>query len=322
MPRMRPVERGTALSLHEIEFTSANGRDTIFGWVYVPAVTPRGIIHVIHGLGEHSRRYLRLITRLLDAGFVVVADDHAGHGKTAMTSGIWGDAGDNSDRVVVDDERTLRDTVRDLYPNLPYVVFGHSWGSMIARGLAAGDSDWLDGLVLCGIAAQIHGIDDVLDRDALAAEADPTSTATEAYAAQMFDGFTSRYGTDAFPTAWVARDPGVVRDHARDPFNNFGAPMSVRFIRGFVGLYDAVNADAWYPTVRTDLPVLILAGDADPVGNYGEGAYHVGNSLAASGHHDVRARIYTGFRHEVHNEPEIRDEVADEIITFAQRCVG
>ena len=61
----------------------------------------------------------------------------------------------------------------------------------------------------------------------------------------MFDGFTFRYGHDAFPTAWVARDPGVVRDHARDPFNNFGAPMSVRFIRGFVDLYDAVNADTW-----------------------------------------------------------------------------
>ena len=120
----------------------------------------------------------------------------------------------------------------------------------------------------------------------------------------------------------MARDPGVVRDHARDPFNNFGAPMSVRFIRGFVDLYDAVNADTWYPTVRSDLPILILAGDADPVANFGEGAYHVGNRLAASGHADVRTRIYTGYRHEVHNEPPIRDEVADEIIAFAERVVG
>ncbi|MGW0455015.1 alpha/beta fold hydrolase [Gordonia sputi] len=310
------------MSLHEIEFTSANGRDTIFGWVYEPATKTRGIIHIVHGLGEHSRRYLRLITKLLDAGFVVVADDHAGHGKTAMTSGVWADAGDDADQVVVADERILRDKVRELYPNLPYVVFGHSWGSMIARGLVSDDSDWLEGLILCGIAAQIHGIDEVLDRDALAAESDPTSTSTQTYAGQMFDGFTARYGPDAFPTAWVARDPGVVRDHARDPFNNFGAPMSVRFIRGFVDLYDAVNADTWYPTVRSDLPVLILAGDADPVANFGEGAYHVGNKLASSGHSDVRTRIYTGYRHEVHNEPEIRDEVADEIIAFAQRCGG
>ncbi|WP_231895072.1 alpha/beta hydrolase, partial [Gordonia sp. 852002-10350_SCH5691597] len=204
------------MSLHEIEFTSANGRDTIFGWVYEPATKTRGIIHIVHGLGEHSRRYLRLITKLLDAGFVVVADDHAGHGKTAMTSGVWADAGDDADQVVVADERILRDKVRELYPNLPYVVFGHSWGSMIARGLVSDDSDWLEGLILCGIAAQIHGIDEVLDRDALAAESDPTSTSTQTYAGQMFDGFTARYGPDAFPTAWVARDPGVVRDHARE----------------------------------------------------------------------------------------------------------
>lgn len=309
------------MSLREIEFTSSNYRDNIFGWLYEPVVPARGIVQLIHGLGEHSRRYLPLITRLLDAGFVVAADDHAGHGKTAMASGIWADAGDRADHVVVDDERTLRTLVRDRHPDLPYVVFGHSWGSMIARGLVGGDSDQVDGLILCGIAAGIHGIENVLDREALAGETDTEGPAPEVYVASMFDGFISRYESGSGPTAWVARDPDVVRDHAVDPLNNFGAPMSVRFLQGFVDLYDTANSDAWYSSVRADLPVLIIAGDGDPVANFGEGAYRVANQLARTGHSDVRTRVFTGFRHEIHNEPEIRDEVAGEIIDFASRCV-
>ena len=135
------------MALREVEFTSSNGRDTIYGWIYEPVRPARGIIQLIHGLGEHSRRYLPLITKLLDAGYVVAADDHAGHGRTAMSSGIWADAGDDADRVVVDDEKTLRSIVREQHLDLPYVIFGHSWGSMIARGLVAGDSEGVDGLI-------------------------------------------------------------------------------------------------------------------------------------------------------------------------------
>lgn len=309
------------MALIEVEFPSSNGRDTIHGWIHQPTVPARAVVHVVHGLGEHSRRYLRLIARLLDAGFVVAADDHAGHGRTAMVSGIWADAGDDAAKVVVADEQALRAKVRELHPDLPYVVFGHSWGSMIARGVATESSDELAGLVLCGIAAQMHGIEEVLDRDALAA-ADPEALAEEARVMELFDGFNARFGENPGPTDWVARDADVVRDHAVDPLNNFGAPMSNRFLQGFIDLYDAVNADEWYAGIRGDLPILVLAGSEDPVANFGEGAFHVANTLVATGHADVRARVWSGFRHEVHNEPEIRDEVADELVAFVERVIG
>lgn len=77
------------MALRELEFTSHNGTDTIQAWVYEPAVTPVAVVQLIHGLGEHSRRYLHMTAALVDAGFVVVADDHAGHGRTAMQSGTW-----------------------------------------------------------------------------------------------------------------------------------------------------------------------------------------------------------------------------------------
>src|SRR5699024_9582084 len=78
--------------------------------------------------------------------------------------------------------------------------------------------------------------------------------ASEQLVDQLFDGFLDRCGPQAGPTAWVAADEDVVADHGRDPFNNFGAPMSARFMQGFVDVYDQANDRAWYSAIGAPLP--------------------------------------------------------------------
>ena len=308
------------MAIREIQFPSHNGRGQIQAWVYEPVRPARAVVQVVHGLGEHSRRYLHMISTLLDAGFVVAADDHAGHGRTAMVSGEWGDTGEDGVTTVIEDEASLHDRVRELHPGVPFFMFGHSWGSMIGRGYALEHSEDLSGLALCGVAAQIHGIETVVDRASLAARitAGEATTRDDHYVDQMFDGFISRYGHVNGPTDWIAVDPDVVRDHAQDPFNNFTAPMTLRFVQDFIDLYDQVNAPGWYTQVRPDLPVLLLSGDMDPVANYGEGTYHVANQLQMNGHSDVRTRVWTGFRHEIHNDPDTRALVEEELVHFIE----
>lgn len=97
--------------LHEVSFASFNGRDQVQGWIYVPACKPKGIVQVIHGFGEHSRRYLHMISAFLDAGYIVAADDHVGHGKTAMVNEVWGDWGDKGPHTMMEDEHTLKGIV-------------------------------------------------------------------------------------------------------------------------------------------------------------------------------------------------------------------
>lgn len=97
--------------LHEVSFASFNGHDQVQGWIYVPACKPKGIVQVIHGFGEHSRRYLHMISAFLDAGYIVAADDHVGHGKTAMVNEVWGDWGDKGPHTMMEDEHTLKGIV-------------------------------------------------------------------------------------------------------------------------------------------------------------------------------------------------------------------
>ena len=143
--------------LHEVSFKSFNERDTVYGWIYVPACEPKGIVQLIHGFGEHSRRYFHLIVRLMEAGYIVAADDHVGHGKTALENNTWGDWGNQGFHTIMEDEHQLKALVSELYPNLPYFLYGHSMGSMIARDFMTKYGEELTGATICGTCIEARG---------------------------------------------------------------------------------------------------------------------------------------------------------------------
>ena len=102
------------MSIREISFPSANGRDTIKAWSYSPLGKPKAIVQLIHGYGEHSRRYLHMISKLNEAGFVVFADDHLGHGKTGYDGGTLGDPHSGGYMTYLKDEKALHDIAKRL----------------------------------------------------------------------------------------------------------------------------------------------------------------------------------------------------------------
>ena len=320
MPARFTYEKEKRMSLREISFTSYNGRDTVKGWVYTPIRKPKAVVQLVHGFGEHSRRYLHMIGSLLDAGYVVCADDHVAHGKTAHDSDTWGDPGDKGFMTYIEDEKSLHDLIAADFPGLPYFLFGHSWGSMIARGFAASYGKDLAGLLLCGVCAQLKGADILAATDDMRAlvESGRGTEDGSAFQAVLFGGMTDRFDNPRTPNDWIAGDPDVVADHASDPFNNLVNPPTVQLIYDFVELYRFIESDGWAAMVPGEIPVYLIAGDMDPCCNYGEGLYHVANSLSNSGHKRVVVRSYSGERHEIHNEPHLRDTVERELIQFIE----
>lgn len=307
--------------LHEVSFSSFNQRDQVQGWIYVPAAKPIGIIQLIHGFGEHSRRYLHMIVKFLDAGFIVAADDHVGHGKTAIVNGTWGDWGNQGVHTMMEDEHTLTGIVKEKYPNLPYFLYGHSMGSFIARDYIATYGGELSGVTLCGTSGVFPGLQEGMAMlqgwvDAgKGDEADPN--AANALLGWMFERCPEdiKYGNE-----WICSDPAVQYDHAMDPFDAFSKPTRNRSFLYFCQMIDIITGPQWAEKVPTTLPIYNIAGAEDPVGQYGKGVKQVSSWLEDSGH-KVLTKLYEGYRHEIHNYNDLKNEVEDSIIQFFKNVI-
>ena len=301
--------------LHEITFSSFNERDTVYGWIYVPAAKPKGIVQLIHGFGEHSRRYFHMIVKFMEAGYIVAADDHVGHGKTALENNTWGDWGTMGCHTMMEDEYTLTLLVKEKYPNLPYFLFGHSMGSFIARDYAAKYGDQLDGMTICGTTGVFRGADEAAARleqivaEGRGEEADP------ALLGSLLGWMCERCGEVSLGNEWICDDPFVQTDHAKDPFDAFTKPTTNRSLLYFTQMMQCITGTEWAQKVPWKLPIYNIGGDQDPVGEYGQGIYEVSNWLYQTGH-SVKTKVYSGYRHEIHNYKDLKDEVENGIITF------
>lgn len=303
------------MAFQEKSFKSFNQKDTIKAWIYTPIRKPRGIVQLVHGFGEHSRRYLHMILKLNEAGFVVAADDHVGHGKTAYDSGNWSDWGDKGYMTMAEDEHTLRKMVREEYSDIPYFMFGHSMGSMIVRCYATAYGEGIDGLILCGTSGVFPNASTLVNKLTKLIDEGKGEVVDPTHLEELFGWMTERYKNPLTPNDWICGDSDVVADHANDPFNNFTSSPNNRSLYHFVMMMETITGTQWAEKVPTSIPVYNIAGDQDPVGQYGEGVYAVSNWLVETGH-QVKTKLYSGYRHEIHNYRDIRDEVEDGIIDF------
>lgn len=308
------------MALQEIEFKSFNEKDTIKAWIYTPIRKPRGIVQIVHGFGEHSRRYLHMILALNEAGFVVAADDHVGHGKTAYDSGNWADWGNKGHMTMAEDEHKLREIVQKEFGDLPYFMFGHSMGSMIARGYATRYGGGLSGLILCGTSGIFPNLSEMSNKMKERIDQGDGEMVEDSYLDSLFGWMTERIENPNSSNDWISGDPDIVADHANDPFNNFTSTPNIRSLYAFVRMMETIIGTEWAEKVPSSIPVYNIAGDLDPVGLYGEGVYQVSNWLAETGN-PVKTKVYPGYRHEIHNYREIRDEVVEGIIDFINDAI-
>lgn len=307
--------------LHEVKFLSYNERDTVYGWIYVPAAKIKGIVQVIHGYGEHSRRYLHMISAFVDAGYIVAADDHVGHGKTAIENNTWGDWGGKGPHTMTEDEHKLKALACEKYPGLPYFLFGHSMGSFIARDYAAMFGEDLSGVTICGTTGHFRGAEESERELKAAIDAGYGEESDPVYAAHLLGWMCERCESSARGNEWICSDPYVQKDHAEDPFDAFMHPTQNRSLYDFVCMMEQITGRQWAEKVPKALPFYNIGGDQDPVGEYGKGVYEVSNWLVDTGH-SVKTKVYSGYRHEIHNYADIRCEVEQGVVDFMDSHIG
>ena len=249
--------------LHEVKFPSSNGRDQVVGWIYVPACEPEGVVQLVHGFGEHSRRYFHMIVALMDAGFIVAANDHVGHGATAILNDTWGDWGDAGPHTMMEDEKLFKDVVCEKYPDLPYFMFGHSMGSMIARDFSAKYGDELTGVIYCGTTGIFNNTRATRMKVDAAVKAGEAHESNPEFVNDLFGWMFSRCTEGVeLGNEWICHDPYVQKDHAADPFDAFTQPVHNISIRDFIDMMLVIEGEDWAKKVPTDLPILLIAGSS------------------------------------------------------------
>jgi len=266
---------------------------TVYTW---PASQPHGVLQVTHGMGEHALRYAELAERLNVAGWTVVAQDHRGHGASASSEESLGQIGAEGWTALVSDIDVVRDHAIEQAAGVPFVLFGHSMGSFAVQQYLPANSAQLDGVVLTGTAA-LDLLEPALDLDA------PLDLA-------MFNAPFAPARTDF---DWLSRDPDRVDAYIADPLTGFGLDVDATKAL-FAGARFLADPDA-FDQVRSDLPVHIAVGEADPVNAGLALAQPVVDRYRAAGLTDVEYTVYPGARHELTNETN-RDEFATDLIRW------
>ena len=261
-----------------------------------------------------------MIAHLTEAGYIVAADDHVGHGKTAMINNTWGDWGNAGPHTMMEDEHTLKTIVQEKYPNLPYFLFGHSMGSFITRDFMATYGDELTGATICGTTGIFRGAKEVAAKIKEAIDAGKGKESDSQFTVDLMGWMCERIPDAKLGNEWICADPYVQQDHASDPFDAFTKPTMNQALYDFTQMMQCIEGTDWANKVPVDLPIYNIGGDQDPVGEYGKGIYEVTNWLVQTGH-KVQTKVYSGYRHEIHNYADIKNEVEQGIIDFMDQIL-
>ncbi|MCI8469611.1 MAG: alpha/beta hydrolase [Eggerthellaceae bacterium] len=306
----------------ESTFTSSDGATAVRCVTWEPrdvagGAQPRGIVQLVHGMAEHIGRYDDFARFLAANGYVACGHDHLGHGDSVAAPDDRGilPAHGGADLLVAD-VGLLRARMQERFPGVPYYLFGHSMGSLVTRVYIASHGAGLAGAVICGtsnpplIASRAGNL---LARAVAAVRGDD---ARSKLLHSLTDGAFARAIPDArTPFDWLSRDPAVADAFIAD--EAAGAMFSAGAYATLTELAKRAGSPQAYAGVPKDLPVLYIAGDADPVGDEGKGVTRSADDLRAAGVADVTLTLYGGMRHEILNEIGHEEVYADVLAWLA-----
>jgi alpha-beta hydrolase superfamily lysophospholipase len=266
-------------------------------YVWKASATPRATVFIAHGAAEHSLRYDRFARALNAAGIEAWAIDHRGHGASPGPDGL-GDFGEGGWDALVADIRQVVDMARAANPGLPMALLGHSMGAAAAQQWAPDHSRVIDALILSGSTL----------REPPTEGQQPPAFAPN----QAFEPARTPYD-------WLSRDQAEVDKYIADPMCGFETQRARR--PGLRANPYQLNDPERLKKLRADLPVLLVAGEADPINEGLAGLQRLEDRWRGAGVRRIDRQVYPGGRHEMLNETN-RDEVTANIVQWIDDMLG
>ncbi|MSS46695.1 lysophospholipase [Cutibacterium sp. WCA-380-WT-3A] len=259
----------------------------------------KGLVQLCHGMAEYAARYDEVAGLLADDGWLVIANDHRGHGPRAAAMGELGSTPDRGYHQLLDDLSAVADHF--LMEGKPWFLVGHSMGSFLARVLAARRGREMTGLVAIGTGSSLGPLSTIAtglaQAQILMMGEDSRSPLLDTLS---FGSFNRAFQPARTDYDWLSRDVHIIDDYVKDPLCGF--VCTAAFYRELVRLIELANSTEVLRATPPTLPVLLMSGAKDPVGDSGRGVRRVARQLRDSGSREVDVILYPGGRHEVLNE--------------------
>lgn len=304
----------------EYSFRSKSGLCEIKAWQWAPddKESIKAVLQIHHGMAEHCGRYKKCIKAFTDMGYAVFMNDMINHGKSNQKKEHLGYFGDNDGyKDIIADAKTLMDTAKKEYPDKPYIICGHSMGSMVMRCFINEYGNCFDGAVFIGTSGS----------NPLAKISIALTNLIGAVKGKTYKSdWLKKVGFGAYDKPfehrtdydWGSRDKATIDDYVADEYCGF--TFSAMGYRDLAHLVMECNNDNWANNIDKDMPVLLISGSMDPVGNYTKGVKEVYDRLVSTGHTKAEIKFFPDARHEILNEIN-KEEVYDYINDFIERAV-
>lgn len=275
-----------------------------------PAGEPKAAVQLTHGMAEHKERYEPFMRFLAEEGYVAVIHDHRGHGASVQSEDDYGYFYTEDISATVEDLRQVTDMIRKDYPGIPVYMFSHSMGTLVARSFLRKYDALIEKLVLCGPPTKnsMAGAGYILAK-IISKISGPAghSRFLDSLAVGVFNkGFEGE-------NQWLSVNSENVSDYNEDPLSGFMFTNN-----GYVNLMklmkESFRKDGWAMN-NPDLPVLLIAGEDDPVIQSRDKFMALKSFLETVGYKNTEAMLFSGMRHEILNEHENR-KVYDAVAGF------
>lgn len=267
--------------------------------IWKPHGETRAVIQISHGMAEHIERYEDFARYMCANGIAVAAGDHPGHGITCPDSelGYFGDGGYEG---IIDRMYSVTQYIKGVYCDTPLILLGHSMGSLLVRAYITRYGNETDAAIIMGTSGPNPSAGLGLFLVNLLAVFKGERGKSKLINAMMFGSYTKRF-SEASSFCWLSRDTAVVKKYDTDKY--CGYPFTLNGYRGLLKVLIEISRKDWAYNVPKTLPILLISGSEDPVGNYGRGVTVVSDRLKAAGA-KCRTVIREGNRHEVLNETD------------------
>ncbi len=302
-------------------YTTRDGENIFYYKWKTNQNTPKGVVQIAHGLGEHAGRYQPIAKLLQENGYDVYANDHRIHGKSTTSKDVLGVyEGENYFEDAVEDMHELTNLIKEEHPNEKIILFGHSMGSFLSRQYITKYSDDVKLLMLSGTASFMKGLGTVGIVSANVIKffkgRKPSSDILKTL---FFKEFNRKFKPNKTDVDWVSSDETQVDLFDKDPYRveDFSTSVYIDLLKGS----KKINEKQAFIDTPNDLPIYIFSGDKDPVGEMGKGVKKVAKQYIKSGTKDVTLKLYKNGRHEMLNEVN-RTEVEQDFINWLNAKVA